>query len=232
LVLILSIVALGSWLALRPWRPVGRPMGSPTQPPVYRGLVDILIWKTEANGKVRKLRLNDAGALPVRSGDQVRVTAQVEPAAYLYVFWIDSEGEATPIYPWQPGKWGTRPAAEAPVTRLDLPTRLTAGFTLTGKTNGMETLVLLARDAPLETDDAALRRDLAGLPKMNLLQDPCAAVWFENGRVVDNDADRKRANFEIKDINDPVLQLQEVVKEKLQPRGQFTAAVSFARLAK
>jgi len=228
---ILVIVALGSWLGFRSSGPVG-PMGNPTQPAVYRGLVDVLIWKTEANGQVRKVRLIDAGALPLRSGDQIRVTAQVEPAAYLYVFWVDSEGEAAPIYPWQPGKWGSRPATEEPVTRLDLPAKLSAGFTLTGKTDGMETLVLLARDAPLDIDDAVLRRDLAGLPKMNLVQDARAAVWFENGRVVENDANRKRANFEIKDINDPVLRLQELLKEKLQPRGQFTSAVSFTRLAK
>jgi len=197
----------------------------------YSGSVDVSIW-SKAGDKVRKLRLNDPGALPVHSGDQVRITARIEPAAYLYIFWIDSDGETAPIYPWQPGKWGTRPAAEEPVSRLDLPTRLTAGFTLTGKTDGMETLVLLARDTPLDADDTVLRGELAGLPKMNLVQNSQTAVWFENGRVVEDDANRQRAHFQIEDISDPVLRLQEVLREKLQPLGQYTAAVSFARLGK
>ncbi len=208
--------------------------GDARSTPQYEGSVDIVVWtEAKAGVQARRLRLADAGALPLHPGNQIRLTARIEPAAYLYLFWIDSEGQAAPVYPWTPGQWGTRPAQEERVSRLDLPANPTKGYTIKGDQEGMETLVLLARDEPLPADEAALRGDLSGLPPQRPVQgDGCAAVWFENGRVVENDPDRRRRSFEVNDINDPVLRLQDLLQRKLQPQGQFTAAVSFARSAK
>ena len=37
--------------------------------------------------------------------------------------WIDTEGKAQPVYPWNPKDgWGTRPSEEAPMAGLELPT--------------------------------------------------------------------------------------------------------------
>jgi len=77
-----------------------------------------------------------------------------------------------------------------------------------------------------------LKRLLGGLAPQRPLQDALSAVWFENGKVVDNDPLRKRASFELADINDPVLRLQERLRRQLQPLARFSAAVSFARQGK
>ena len=69
--------------------------------------------------------------------------------------------------------------------------------------------------------------ELAGLPKMNLVQNARGAVWFANGWVVEDDPNRQRAHFVVEQIDDPVLRLQEVLREKLPPRGRYPAAVSW-----
>jgi hypothetical protein len=58
------------------------------------------------------------------------------------------------------------------------------------------------------------------------------AVWLENGRVV-RDAPRPvPRGLEETDIDDPVLRLQQLLRERLQPHAAFTAAVSFPRQGK
>ncbi len=197
----------------------------------YKGYVDVIVW-TRADGAPRRLRLGDAGALPLRPGDQFRIEAEVTPEAYLYLFWIDTEGQASPIYPWAPGRWGTRPAEEAPRRELSLPVNETKGYKIAGDREGMETLLLLARPAPLDADEAAVRGWFAGLRPQRPVQNALSAVWFENGRVVRNDARRKRQAFEETDVDDPVLRMQELLRERLQPHAAFTTAVSFAKQGK
>ena len=168
--------------------------------------------------------------MPVQEGDQFRVQAEVQPAAYLYLFWIDTEGQAVPVFPWQAGKWGTRPAAERPRSQLSLPEeRATGGYSIKGKATGMETLLLLARPEPLALDEAAVRRLFAGLPPQRPVQDRRSAVWFENGAVVRHDARRQRSHLQVTEINDLVFRLQGLLRDRLQPQAAFTAAVSFAR---
>jgi hypothetical protein len=201
----------------------------PPPAPAYSGAVDIRIWRT-VSGEAVKLTLRDDGALPVRDGDQFRIEAEVQPAAFLYLFWIDTEGQALPVYPWQAGKWATRPTTERPRSKLSLPEeRATGGYTIRGKTEGMETLLLLGRSEPWALDEAAVQRLFAGLPPQRPVQDRRAAVWFESGEVVQHDARRLRSHFAVTEINDPVLRLQGLLRERLQPQAAFTAAVSFAR---
>jgi len=191
--------------------------------------VDVVVW-TKAGGAPRRQRLSDEGALPLRPGDQIRIEAKVTPAAYLYLFWIDTEGEAAPVYPWDPAKgWDTRPAEEAPRDELGLPASETKGYTLEGNREGMETLLLLARPSPLGVGDAEVRRWFAGLVPQRPVQDARAAVWFENGKVVQHDARRRRRWFKESQIDDPVLRMQGLLRERLQPHAAFTTAVSFAK---
>src|SRR5262249_54519098 len=85
-------------LVLGPRRPWQRPpagAGDPTHDARYRGSVDVLVWSKDG-GAVRRLRLGDAGALPLHTGDQLRLEARVSPAAYLYLFWIDTDGKVAP----------------------------------------------------------------------------------------------------------------------------------------
>jgi serine/threonine protein kinase len=193
--------------------------------PEFQGSIDIRLWD-DNNPDRRGLRLSDAGALPIKLGDRVRVEARLNRNGYIYVLWIDAAGVISPVYPWKAGKWNSRPADEVPVDRLDLPSEKAAeGWEMTTKTRGMETLVMLVAEKPL-AEDAHLKNLLTGLPPQKE-QQLRAAVWFENGEVVVNDKDRA-PSFEVKVINDPVLQTQQLVKEKLQPHFAYTRAVSFA----
>jgi hypothetical protein len=194
----------------------------------YSGRVDMIVWSKDGQD-IRKLRLGDPNALPLHQGDTVRIEAAVTPAAYLYLFWIDTEGQAVPLYPWKPGRWGTRPAEEEKREELELPANLGKGLALKTNTEGMETLVLLAFAEPLTAEDDEIKRWFAGLGEQRPVQNRFAAVWFENGRVVESDRGRQRVHFEITDINDPVLRVQELLRERLGKRAAFTAAVSFAR---
>jgi hypothetical protein len=197
------------------------------------GYVDVIVWRT-AGGVARRLRLTDGGALPLHPGDQYRVEAKVTPAAYLYLFRISTEGEADPVYPWQPGTWGTRPA-EAPRDELSLPPGADKGYTVKGDREGVETWLLLARPSPLDADDATVQGWFAGGRPQGPAQDARSAVWFENGRVVHDDPRLKRDPlvFGASNIDDPVLRMQDLLRERLQPpRAAFTTAVSYARLGK
>jgi hypothetical protein len=64
------------------------------------------------------------------------------------------------------------------------------------------------------------------------VQNPLSVVWFENGRVVQNDARRRRQWFKASQIDDPVLRMQGLLRGRLQPHAAFTTAVSFARQGK
>jgi tRNA A-37 threonylcarbamoyl transferase component Bud32 len=204
----------------------------PVPDEAYQGYVDVLVW-TKAGGAARHMRLSDDGALPLHVGDQVRVEAKVTPEAYLYLFWIDTEGQVAPVYPWDARKgWGSRPAKESPHGELGLPENVVKGYTINGDKEGMETLLLLARPSPLPADDNEVRGWFEGIKPQRPVQNPLSAVWFENGKVVQDDARRKRQWFEESDIDDPVLRMQELLRGKLQGHAAFTTAVSFARQGK
>jgi hypothetical protein len=236
-----ALVLLGLW-AFRTHAPTASPATepvatSPAVPPPTRepseGYVDVIVWRT-AGGVARRLRLTDGGALPLHPGDQYRVEAKVTPAAYLYLFRISTEGEVDPVYPWQPGTWGTRPAEEAPRDDLSLPARADKGYTIKGDREGMETWLLLARPSPLDADDATVKGWFAGVRPQRPVQDARSAVWFENGRVVHDDLRLKRDPlvFEESNIDDPVLRTQDLLRERLPTHTAFTTAVSYARLGK
>ncbi len=199
-------------------------------PAPMRAAVDIRVWRAGPGGAAR-LRLTEPGALPLRPGDQFRIEATADWPAYLYLFWIDTEGKATPVYPWNPRVgWGTRPAEEQPVTELGLPPSAAKGYTISGDRPGMETLILVARAERLDLPDEQIQGWFAGLPEQRPFQNPESAVWFENGRVVIGDGRRQMRGFDETDINDPVLRIQGLLRKRIGPHAAFTAAVSFARL--
>jgi hypothetical protein len=221
-------------LGVRAFAPRGNhtpiePVASTTAPAVVSatGAVDVLVW-TKVGEAARRMRLRDEGALPLINGDQYRIEARVSPASYVYLFLIDDNGEANPLYPWTPGKWDTRPPQEEPVTELSLPPRADKGYRINGDGSGMWTMLLLARATPWTVPDEEIRGLFAGLPPQRPVPNPRAAVWFEKGRVVKNDELRK-PQFVEEEIDDPVVRLQGLLRERLQPHAPFTSAVSFAK---
>ncbi len=214
-------------------RPRGATRADPVPPPTrYKGYVDVLVWR-KTSDKTLRMRLTDDGALPLHDGDEFRVEAKVTPAAYLYLVGIDTEGKAAPVYPWNPrAGWGSRPAQEDRREDLSLPETKDRGWGFVGGKEGMETFLLLARPTPLDADDEAVRGWFEGLPPQRPVQDVRSAVWFDNGRVVEADPQRTRANYEERQLDDPLLRLQRLLQERLGPHAAFTTAVSFAKQGK
>jgi serine/threonine protein kinase len=194
-----------------------------------KGYVDVRIYE-EKNPHRQNLYLNDTGALPLKAGDQFCIEAELNRPAYLYVLWIDPDGDVHPAYPWEPEEWSRRPSVEQPVARLRCPEALDAFYKLPAGRPGMHTLVLLARDTPLEPG-VDLQAELGKLPPQEE-KDLRASVWFENGRVVKVEANRQPRFFDAQKSNDPVLQTQQRIRERLQRQFTYTRAVSFAHQGK
>ena len=62
-----------------------------------------------ANPGRRNLRLDQPGALPLKAGDRFRIEVKLNRPAYVYLFWLGSDGKVAPIHPWAPGHWDRRP---------------------------------------------------------------------------------------------------------------------------
>src|SRR6185369_2474881 len=118
LALVLLLVA-ATWFVFRPWLarlPSGedaenRNQAPPaTAPGPIKGSVDLLVYRIDGDGADVLVPLSHPLAMPLRTGDEFKIVAEVDRPAYLYLFWVDENGAGVPVYPWQPGKWGTRPA--------------------------------------------------------------------------------------------------------------------------
>jgi hypothetical protein len=180
-----------------------------------------------ADPRRRNLRLDEAAALPLKAHDRFRLEAKLNRPAYLYVFWIGSEGKVAPIYPWAPGHWDRRPAEEANIDRLDLPPKTDTAWEIPGGDPGLEAVVLLAREQSRLPRDVDLAKLLAGVParRRSSLD---RAVWIENGREVTLDSNNRAApSAKTRQSDDPVLRFRRLLQDKVQPLGDYTQAVLF-----
>ena len=158
-----------------------------------------------------------SGALPLKPGDQVRITAQLTRPAYIYVVWIDSQGIALPVYPWREGQWGKRPSAEIPSDRVTLPKTASDGWEIDSGSAGTESLLLLARETPLPAD-LDLAACFSGLAR------PAAEhldrlVVFADGTITPDAANPERGPVlsKLSPINDSLLQTQRLIADRLRP---------------
>jgi hypothetical protein len=190
----------------------------------YRGRVDVLIERDK-----KLLRLNQPGALPLRKDDKFRVEGRVDPAAYLYLFWVDPGHDVTPVYPWDATKgWGSRPAKEEPVGQRSLPPSAGNKYTAPDAKPGVATIVLLASPTPLDVPDSFFKECFEGLPDLPLpAGGEQAAVWFDNFVEV-QDPDRART-FGVVGSSDPFARWQGQLQKALGGKAVFQTAVSFAR---
>jgi tRNA A-37 threonylcarbamoyl transferase component Bud32 len=249
--LVLAAAGVGLWLATRPGGPPapGTPGGTPAAPAPppagtagparCRGSVDLLVIRHDVDGAEVAVPLSDPRAMPVRTGDHVKVVAAVEPPAYLYLVWIDEAGQAIPVHPWRLGEWGSRPAAEAPVPRLEVKGPDGRWLKITGAAAGMETVLMLARPAPLGVPDAEVRGWFAGLRPLPLpvptAGEPSrgwhARAWFEGFDLVRDDPLRRGVGFDEGPAGaDTPLGQQAVLRGRIGAEAGYSRAVSFARL--
>ena len=89
----------GTQSAGLPTAPGDKPLSS------LSGTIDARVWNTSDRSR-RGLSLKEA--VPLRPNDWLRIEARLNRPAYVYVVWIDSQGRASPVYPWTPGDWASR----------------------------------------------------------------------------------------------------------------------------
>ena len=207
-----------------------QPAGTPAQPPQYRGSVDLLVYRTNDAGSDVLLPLHDPRAMPLKPGDQVKLVAEVDPSAFLYVFWIDETGAAVPAYPWRFGEWGSWPATEQAVPKVDIKWPGGQALKIEGDNAGTETVLMLARPTKLEASDAEVKAWFAGLKPVPFKGDK-ARVWFEDFDILRTDRDRAPGMADLAEDSSP-LGLQATLRRRIGMSQGFSRAISFSRLGK
>ncbi len=213
----------------------------PTPAGRLKGRINLLVVKSK-DGTRTRLRLDDPRVVPLKAADEFRIEARLDRPAYLYLFWIGSEGKVAPLYPWKENDWSQRPAEEQKVTGAELPKILDDVWEIPASPPGLETLVLLAReDSPLpHEDEARLAQGLSG-PPVPMPPNSKKAVWIEDGEEVTFEPtaglrkDRTGDEPSIRSIpsptsrksDDPVLRIRALLREKVQPLGGYSQAVVF-----
>jgi hypothetical protein len=190
-----------------------------------KGRLDVLV-REPGNPLREGLRLYQPGALPLKTADLIHIDVALSRPAYLYLVWLDSQGGATPLYPWQADDWRKLPP-ERRRDRLAWP-KESDWAPLTNTPTGIEALLLLMREEPLPagTDVAGL---FAGLAAQAEAAPSAVTAWFEDGELVRDatyrgppDAGKSRT------VLDPVLQTQDLLRERLRPWFPRTRAVCFS----
>jgi hypothetical protein len=240
----LLVLGVAAWLIVaamrRPSAGVAGTSTPGTEAPAaaLTGWIDIRLWEGKKvagprNSHRRGLYLHQLDALPLKVGDEIQVELEINRRMFVYVVWINSAGQALPVYPWRNFRWDQRPAEEQPVQGLKkLPEgAVEDGWEMDAGAPGMETLLLLTRETKLtDAGEKALRAALAGIGPQPLQDGKIeAAVWFKNGEVVTAEAGRAPKGFDVGRIDDPVLRTQGMLRDKLgPPLFDYTRAVSFA----
>src|SRR5262249_18215298 len=165
-------------------------------------------------------RINRPENLPVSPGEFLRIEMELNRPAYIYVVWLDTEGHATPLFPWVNEDWKNRPA-ELPRMRLHLPEAAGKAAPIGGAPRGIGSLLILARDTPLPAD-VDLQAVFAGLPQQ-MRADVAASAWFENGEVVRNEVDRGAVKLgQAVETQDPILRTQALLRTRLKELFPYT----------
>jgi serine/threonine-protein kinase len=224
----LLLTGLTAWL-------VGRESG--ISAPALSGELIVRLWSPDGQSK-RGLRVDEPGALPARSEEQVVVEARLNEPAYVYLLWLDGQGDVSPLYPWNDlsidHDLAARPPEAPPQQVVYSPTVSKRGDAAKGwkldAQDGLETVLLLARRTPLSAE--VHLADLIGrLPPAPLRHPGELAVrGFDRGQPVDslNLGQNRGIDKEAAAIDDPLLGLM----QRLQEHFEVIRAVRFAHQGK
>lgn len=190
--------------------------------------LELVFW--DASRKCR-LGLDDPGVLPVKEGDEFRIEVRLSRSAFVYLIWIDSQGNARPVHPWAPGSEWKLTGKEESRTKLTLPAGDEGHVLPINGPAGVETLVLLARDdEPLSADEHERFSGWlpARFPRLQSLPDPAQPRWLRCRRE-----ECEAAGAGVRGIGmprapaDPLFQLDTLLRDRLGPRFRLVQAVSF-----
>jgi hypothetical protein len=144
--LLLAALVLVVGGAFARWR---GPLKSPTDVPLDGQLFIVV---RSAGGTNNSLLVEEPGALPVRAGDSMSVEVHFNQPAFTYLVWLNCDGQAIPLYPWNYDDIEVTDLDQPPPRRL--PAKVVISPTLGtawkfGQRGGLETVLLLARRTPL-----------------------------------------------------------------------------------
>jgi hypothetical protein len=211
------VAAAAGWAWLRPVAP---PAPGPTPAAPLTAALEVRVWKKD--DLTRGQTLEAAGVLPLRAGDHVRFEAAVPRSAYLYLIYLDAKGEASPLFPWRGYDWADRPE-EGTRRRLRVPDGPGKDAAPLGAgPSGIETVLLIAREAPLSADEnGRLAKALAGRPQAGRFDPLRGAVWLtseEDHFAAEADRSRPRLDQAGK-VLDPVERARRLVRSELAGLG-------------
>jgi serine/threonine protein kinase len=171
--------------------------------------------------------------VPLTLRDWVRFEVRTNRPAFLYLIWIDTEGRATPLYPWVEYDWQQRPECEESRDRLSEPQKDDGMTRLTAGPPGIETLLLLARDAPLSAEDHAALIEMFRKPQLRRpLADLHIALWLENGERTTDDRERGPPALHLAESSaDPELQVKSLTRQ-LRSMFAYSRALCFGNEGK
>jgi serine/threonine protein kinase len=217
-------------LSLVPGRPneLDRSALTPVARPPLSGELAVRLWTPEGRDK-RGIRVDEPGALPARNGEWVRLEAELNQPAYVYLLWLDGQGVVTPLYPWNDVKivnsLNTPPPQRPPQERVHSPPiGSNKGWPL-DEHSGLETVLLLARRTALPAE-VKLAQVIGKVAPARLRHPAEVAIrGFDLGQPVDsiNEGANRGIQRESQEIDDPLLQLM----GRLQQHFEMIRAVRF-----
>ena len=112
----------------------------------------------------------------------IRVEAQLDQPAYIYLLWIGSDGRVSPLYPWKPGQWTAVGGEGNAGHARQSPGKGRQRLADRGP-RGMETLVLLGRREPMPVGLDLLAK-LGRLPRQPMLDSSAPSRGSTTGDAV------------------------------------------------
>jgi hypothetical protein len=144
--LLAAVILLAGGAVFARWR---GPLKSPGEVPLDGELIIVV---RSAGGAKDSLRVEEPGALPVQASDWMSVEVHFNQPAFTYLVWLDCQGQAVPLYPWNYDSIEVKDLNQPPPVRR--PAKVIMSPTLGtgwkfGQRGGLETVLLLARRTPL-----------------------------------------------------------------------------------
>lgn len=137
--------------------------------PAFSGNLQVVL-RPSVDAK-QPISIEEQGALPVRAGGSMTLDARLTQPGFIYLVWLDSEGKAAPLYPWNTEKLEVldidAPPPERRATTVLFSPLQVGGAWYFPKTEGVHTVLMLARQTPLPagTSLAALIAPLREAPQ-------------------------------------------------------------------
>jgi hypothetical protein len=114
-----------------------------------------LLLAVRPDGRARdSLRVDEAGALPVRDKSSMNAEVHLNQPACAYLVWYDTEGRILPLYPWNNETLDVKDVNQPPPVRRGSklfmsPMTIGGGWPI-GPKGGMDTVLLLVRRTPMD----------------------------------------------------------------------------------